>query len=181
MLVTLAGIEMVARPVPRQNTPSPMTVTLLGIDIFVRPVQSANACPSMAVTLAGMVTLVSPTHPPNAPAPILVTGKSLIVLGMVSTLPASTVLVTRITMPFFADELFRLINARAEQLYLVMVIAPLLVSYWNWARLVKGNANSINRVTAMLLIPLKNLPVDFCAGETIFLPEFPVACYSSGP
>ena len=64
-------------------------------------VQSENAQSPMLVTLSPIVTLVKLAQPENAPPPMLVRGRPVIVLGMTTSPP--------------------------EQMYIVMVIVPLLV------------------------------------------------------
>jgi hypothetical protein len=78
-----------------------MLVTPFPIVTLVKLVQPANAPLPMLVTLLGIVTLVSLVQSENAFSPMLVTGRPLIVLGMVT--------------------------APLEQLYRVMVMAPLFV------------------------------------------------------
>jgi hypothetical protein len=58
MLVTLPGIETLARLVQLKNVLSPIAAMLLGSVMLVRPEQFRNALFPRLVTLAGIVTPV---------------------------------------------------------------------------------------------------------------------------
>jgi hypothetical protein len=57
IVVTLAGISIVVRPLPR-NAFAPIEVTLASA-MLERPEQPANACEPIVVTEDGIVTLVT--------------------------------------------------------------------------------------------------------------------------
>src|ERR1035437_2680066 len=116
MFVTLLPIVTLPKLVQPENSSFPMLVTPSGMLKLVRLLQPLNASSPMRVTLLGIVTLVRLVHIQNAISPILVTGRPLVVLGMVTAPPGPV--------------------------YLVMVIAPLLVVYLNWAGTAAGSVNS---------------------------------------
>ena len=73
ILVTPAGIVMLARLVQKAKALTPIPVTLAGMTMLVRPSHSQNAYTSMVVTLVGIMTSVRSVQLKNASFPILVT------------------------------------------------------------------------------------------------------------
>jgi len=101
MLIVLLGIMMLRKWLPPLNALVPIVLTLLPIIKFVMPEQIEKALFPMLVTLFEIVTLVTVLLLSNVAKPMSVTGRSSIMLGIVTAPP--------------------------EPVYFVMVIVPLLV------------------------------------------------------